>query len=231
VLILIAASCAPTTIQRGPIAEWREPRGAEPTGPSCAAPPAGAAAVLRARLTPLERIVESGQPASARIEAVRALEPAFAEFRVAEVAACRLLEADRITVSEYDAFLDSVAVFLPYVDAAGLPGTPEPVAPDEGAVFDVYPRTTTLEWAPVAGAAGYLVEIQGRVATADAGDDTPRSVEWVPERGGLHAYEVTGTGLRFDFVGAQPGRWRVRALDTLGRAGPASPWRHFSHTR
>lgn len=234
VLILMAASCAPIAIQRGPIADWHEPPGAGSIGPSCAAPPPGAGPVLRARLTPLESIVESDEPGPARIEAVRALEPAFAEFRVAEVAACRLLAAGRITVEEYDTFLDSVAVFLPYMDPATLPGTPEPVSPSEGAVFDASPRTTTLEWAPVPGAERYLVEIQGRVESSGssaAGERTAERAAWAPERGGLHAYEVTGTGLRFDFVGARPGRWRVRALDALGRAGRASAWRTFTYTR
>lgn len=235
VLILTAMSCSTTTtVQRGPIAEWRLPPGAGIFNPTCASPPPGAEAVLRARLTPLESIIESGEPASRRIEAVRALEPAFEEFRIAEAAACRLMLSERITAADYDVFLDSVAVFLPPVDPSALPGTPQPLSPADGAVFDDIPRTTTLEWAPVPGASSYIVEVQSQpsvVGIDGAGEATVPGSGWVPGRGGLHAYEVTGTGLRFEFIAAQPGRWRVRALDALGRAGHASPWRTFSYTR
>jgi hypothetical protein len=35
----------------------------------------------------------------------------------------------------------------------------------------------------------------------------------------------------FDFVGAQPGRWRVWALDKNGKPGQKSPWWTFHYTR
>ena len=33
----------------------------------------------------------------------------------------------------------------------------------------------------------------------------------------------------FDFVGAQPGRWRVWAVDVNGQKGPKSDWWGFSY--
>lgn len=33
-----------------------------------------------------------------------------------------------------------------------------------------------------------------------------------------------------DFVGEQPGRWRVYAVDARGDAGLPSPWRYFRFT-
>jgi len=33
------------------------------------------------------------------------------------------------------------------------------------------------------------------------------------------------------FVGAQPGRWRVQAVDGAGKAGSMSEWREFRYTR
>jgi eukaryotic-like serine/threonine-protein kinase len=35
----------------------------------------------------------------------------------------------------------------------------------------------------------------------------------------------------FDFVGAQPGRWRVWAVDPEGREGSRSAWRRFEFKR
>jgi hypothetical protein len=40
---------------------------------------------------------------------------------------------------------------------------------------------------------------------------------------------VPGSEFRLNFIGAQPGRWRVRGLDARGVAGPASPWRTFRY--
>jgi len=42
---------------------------------------------------------------------------------------------------------------------------------------------------------------------------------------------ITGTTCRFSFVGAQPGRWRVQAVDGMGNAGPTSAWSYFKFTR
>jgi len=35
----------------------------------------------------------------------------------------------------------------------------------------------------------------------------------------------------FRFVGAQPGRWRVSAVDANGASGPKSEWREFWYTQ
>lgn len=42
---------------------------------------------------------------------------------------------------------------------------------------------------------------------------------------------VASPGYKFDFVGAQPGRWRVWAVDNEGREGEKSPWRTFTYTK
>jgi hypothetical protein len=43
--------------------------------------------------------------------------------------------------------------------------------------------------------------------------------------------ETTSTEYQFDFVGAQPGRWRVSAVDDSGREGPKSDWWTFRYTK
>jgi len=42
---------------------------------------------------------------------------------------------------------------------------------------------------------------------------------------------ITTTEYSFYFVGAQPGRWRVWAVDQAGHAGPSSAFRTFRYTR
>jgi hypothetical protein len=42
---------------------------------------------------------------------------------------------------------------------------------------------------------------------------------------------LTETSFEFDFIGAQPGRWRIWAIDKDGREGFKSPWRVFIYVR
>jgi hypothetical protein len=94
-----------------------------------------------------------------------------------------------------------------------------------GSVFNFYPRTTHLQWRPVIGASGYTVEIDcfgccvaGRWCT-----DVGKTWQVVPN---LRAAVYT-----FDFVGAQPGRWRVWAVGSDNREGPKSEWCEFTYTK
>lgn len=82
-------------------------------------------------------------------------------------------------------------------------------------------RALTLEWAPAPRAVSYTVEIESCVDPACASRPNP----YQPVAG------VTGFSHTFAFVGAQPGRWRVFAVDGDGAASPRSPWRYFRFTR
>ena len=97
---------------------------------------------------------------------------------------------------------------------------PTQISPCGGTVFGQYPRTTTLVWTSVPGAVSYKIWIEccwendcylespcGKVVTSFT------------------------TSYTFDFVGAQPGRWRVCAVDAQGYDGTPSDWCYFSYTR
>src|SRR5262249_26592963 len=97
----------------------------------------------------------------------------------------------------------------PALNAAGVQADPKPVpaalpapklvSPEDHSYFDHYPRTTVLVWEAVPGAAGYRVET-----------DYQYRGRWVGQDHGVaYAVVVTATTYTFDFVGAQPGRWRV----------------------
>jgi uncharacterized repeat protein (TIGR02543 family) len=100
------------------------------------------------------------------------------------------------------------------------PKLPAPVqtSPANNAVFNNFPRTTTLRWQSVSGAGSYKVEVQC---------DVCGSSPWVP----WITKTVTGTSFTFDWVGAQQGRWRVTAISPAGVAGTASGFRYFTYTR
>jgi thiol-disulfide isomerase/thioredoxin len=99
---------------------------------------------------------------------------------------------------------------------------PEPVSPPPGAVFDRFPRETTVTWKPVAGAASYVAEWDYRQPDG-----------WWSElnRGTLPRIAASGISATFKFVGAQPGRWRVYAVGPNGERSEASAWREFRYTR
>ena len=116
-------------------------------------------------------------------------------------------------------------------DEKRLP-TPIQLTPQDNQVFDVVPRNTKLEWTPVPGAISYAVEIEVcwnrlpvvRERLPDDGECiNPSPYE---EKFGLH-----DTIYEFLFKGAQPGRWRVWAIDKDRKRGIKSPWARFSYLK
>jgi Double zinc ribbon/WD domain, G-beta repeat len=101
---------------------------------------------------------------------------------------------------------------------------PVQLAPSNGATFDIFPRTTTLMWQAVPGAASYGVEV----------DFTDLKNGWYSAFKGkpwLVRTGITSNQFVFNFVGAQPGRWRVWAVGANGQAGERSGWWEFRYTR
>jgi hypothetical protein len=109
-----------------------------------------------------------------------------------------------------------------------LPAPPQ-AAPLPGARLSAFPeRTTRLEWQAVPGAVTYTVEVDfcnGRSPALECVDPYPLNRDRPPMAG------IAGTSYTFTFIGAQPGRWRVFAVDAQGRPGFKSPWRVFVHER
>jgi len=101
--------------------------------------------------------------------------------------------------------------------------TPVLTSPADGEEFHHYPRTLTLSWKPIPGADKYRVEVEYY--------DT----DWRPwvNTTVVSADPFLNAYYTFNFVGAQPGRWRVTALSSTvdGVVHPASTpsaWRTFS---
>jgi hypothetical protein len=96
--------------------------------------------------------------------------------------------------------------------------------PANEAVFNHFPRRTIFNWSPVpiAGVT-YTVEVDAFGAI--------NSGAWAAESGGhwLVQSGITGTTFEHNFVGAQRGRWRVKA--NFGSTNfPWSEWRYFRYT-
>jgi hypothetical protein len=82
-----------------------------------------------------------------------------------------------------------------------------------------------LEWAETSGAASYTAEVDC-FGCCESG-------RWCTDVGQTHWVErnIRATSFTFNFVGAQPGRWRVWAVDTRGVDGPKTGWWTFRYTR
>ncbi len=97
---------------------------------------------------------------------------------------------------------------------------PRLLSPADGTVFSHFPRKTVLRWTPVDGAAAYKVEAEYQ--------DPFMGGRWLPHLGPAQG-RTAQCSLEFLFVGEQPGRWRVRAVDGSGRQGPWSDWWTFRY--
>ena len=101
---------------------------------------------------------------------------------------------------------------------------PIQISPADGSVFDHYPRKTDLIWAEVPNARSYTVEIDFYSPNSGWRNRLHPDSPWL-------ARNITTTSYTFNFVGAQPGRWRVWAVDADGQEGPKSEWWTFRYTR
>jgi hypothetical protein len=110
----------------------------------------------------------------------------------------------------------------------GTDGLPSPalLMPSDGSKFDnPGPRRTTLEWGAVPGAASYTVEVDCFHCCQTGHWCTDVGTTW------LIAPNVANLAYQHNFVGAQPGRWRVCAIDASGHAGARSAWSGFLYLR
>ena len=116
--------------------------------------------------------------------------------------------------------LSLVAIIPDAALAKSLLATPILVSPTNGTKFQDFPRATTLVWKPVAHATGYQVDWQYYQNANTWASATP-----VILTGNL------ASSYTFDFIGDQPGRWQVIALDSTATylSSEASAWRTFDY--
>lgn len=107
-------------------------------------------------------------------------------------------------------------------DSSSRLKAPEQLSPENGTELVHFPRTTELVWMPVPGAASYTVEIDfcdGLGIPENCRDPHPMHHMLMPPTSGIEA-----TTYKFAFLGAQPARWRVWAVDGNGNPGRKSGW-------
>lgn len=170
----------------------------------------------------VRRIANSSNTSEGKVQELRQTLPNHDGFLGLYSDLCSLAAVGQIADSEYHGLLDDVLPLVFLGSDAGASGSPlaapHLLQPVDNALFDHYPRTTTLQWVPVQGATRYLVEVEILMFRGP----------WQPQAG-LPPNVTEATEFVFDFDGAQTGRWRVRALDGAGLPGPASAWRRFTY--
>ena len=98
------------------------------------------------------------------------------------------------------------------------------IGPLNETVFNHFPRATTFTWAavPISGVT-YTIEVDAFGARNSGQWATQTGEHWLVQSG------ITGTSFNHNFVGAQRGRWRVKA-NISGLNLPWSEWRYFRYT-
>lgn len=102
---------------------------------------------------------------------------------------------------------------------------PQIISPRDNSTFSHYPRTLKLRWRPLSGAVSYNVEIDCLHCCA--------AKKWCTDVGRefKKIKALKDTFYKFNFVGSQPGRWRVQGVDVNGKMGKQSPWVNFKFTK
>jgi hypothetical protein len=111
----------------------------------------------------------------------------------------------------------------PTVDLTA-PAIPTQLTPSPNTTFNHYPRNTTLAWASVADPSGpvtYRVEVQYCQGNVYSPYNCVTRSDWCTGA-------LSGTTCNFGFVGAQPGRWRVQAVDNAGNHSAYGDWSTFA---
>jgi hypothetical protein len=116
-------------------------------------------------------------------------------------------------------------------DEKRLPA-PVQLSPLDNEVFDYFPRNTKLSWNPVAEAVSYGVEVESCWNLLPAARSRlPDDRECINPSPYDEKFALNDTTYEFFFKGAQPGRWRVWAIDKDHRPGFKSAWRRFVYLK
>ena len=110
--------------------------------------------------------------------------------------------------------------------ADGLPTSPDLIVPAEMQVFSHYPRVIDIRWFPVSGHYPVTYTVEMGTFPFPELDGAPPDYVWMDE---IIESDLVGPFLATSFVGACPGRIRVRAKNELGES-EWSDYRTFRFT-
>lgn len=94
---------------------------------------------------------------------------------------------------------------------------PRLLEPHNAAMLTAYPRQINLKWEALSGAARYVIEVQAQ---------DPETGEWFPHPG-QSRWTTSVPSQAIEFIGDQPGRWNVVAIDEDNSRSQQSLWHEF----
>lgn len=107
------------------------------------------------------------------------------------------------------------------------------ISPANKTVYSHYPREVVLQWSPAPETpsdAQYLVQQEYRVYDECNSARQTGFGDWSKQPPPFLTFRTGKTTMNIRFVGAQPGRWRVKTIDETGES-PWSEWWYFRFTR
>jgi hypothetical protein len=102
---------------------------------------------------------------------------------------------------------------------APKPARPRLLSPTDGATLTGFPREVKLDWAQVPGSRSYRLQLEIQ---------HPQTSAWHPHPNALGDRVVGAPPFNLEFIGGQPGRWRVAAISEEGEQGEFSAWSYFT---
>jgi TonB family protein len=101
---------------------------------------------------------------------------------------------------------------------------PQQLSPGDSAALHGFPRLLRMKWTAVRGASKYGLEVDcyGCCASHNFCSEVRKPT---------FVTETAASSYTHEFVGDQPGRWRVWAISADGLAGVKSGWRSFTYGR
>ena len=108
----------------------------------------------------------------------------------------------------------------------GLPEMPELIVPFDMQVFSHYPRVVDIRWFPVSGSYPITYSVELGSFSFPELDGAPSGFDWTDE---IIESDLVAPYLVTSFVGASPGRIRVKAQNELGES-EWSDYRMFRFT-
>lgn len=120
---------------------------------------------------------------------------------------------------------------VPPTDEEEPPSIPKLISPENGAILNYYPRNLTLDWESSSGSGTITYVLEYGFTDSFSHEDLYDMGEWGADCTLFYPLKyLSETSYSFVFVGAQPGRWRVKAKSEYGES-EWSKWFYFRFWR
>ena len=179
---------------------------------------------LDASLPSLDSIVKSNLSLERKFQRIRAETPYLQTYEVLDYRYCRMYFNGILTKEKYTEFATFILQKMmgndiKEIKTSDFENNPIlTITPENGESFKIFPRKLNLKWNELKNAKRYIVEVQYK--------DIEKN-QWFNLPNEMGHFSTEKTESEIEFIGAQPGRWRVYAIDEKGEESKISEWKQF----